>query len=383
MKRLVLLLLIFALTASAEQERPRLQFINGTDAPMEVFWLKSDTERVLNGTVAPGKNTIITTTFGHRFAIAGSKGEETVASAVPVQAHYYGGVPAFYTQRTEVHGFPIVASAKVNPYAVKETAYLVDLMLAKRTDVREAMTRSGARLCIMAHNEYTCDLPDFPWFSETPHRDFPEISGRDYWDARCRGTGGSQNQPFATCAEENVLGYPGDPYAAECIVIHELAHSIHLRGMVNVDPTFDARLKAAYESAMKAGLWKAAYASTNHHEYFAEGVQCWFDNNRENDNDHNHVNTRAELEAYDPGLAALCREVFGDTELKYTKPATRLAGHLAGYDPSSAPTFTWPERLRKAREAISAHVEERNRAARAESAVAEIPANAEAPGRVP
>ena len=41
----------------------------------------------------------------------------------------------------------------------------------------------------------------------------------------------------------------------------------------------------------------------NHHEYFAEGVQSWFDNNRENDHDHNHVNTRAEL------LAAILRHV--------------------------------------------------------------------------
>ena len=81
---------------------------------------------------------------------------------------------------------------------------------------------------------------------------------------------------------------------------------------------------------MKAGLWKGKYAATNHHEYFAEGVQSWFDNNRENDHDHNHVNTRAELIEYDPGLAAMCREVFGDTELKYTKPATRLTGHMAG-----------------------------------------------------
>ena len=111
---------------------------------------------------------------------------------------------------------------------------------------------------------------------------------------------------------------------------------------------------------MKAGLWKGKYASVNHHEYFAEGVQSWFDNNRENDHDHNHVNTRAELLEYDPGLAALCREVFGDTELKYTKPATRLTGHLAGYDPAKAPTFVWPERLRKAKERFAAKAQERD-----------------------
>ena len=117
---------------------------------------------------------------------------------------------------------------------------------------------------------------------------------------------------------------------------------------------------------MKAGLWKGKYAATNHCEYFAEGVQSWFDDNRVNDHDHNHVNTRVELIEYDPGLAAMCREVFGDTELKYSKPATRLRDHLAGYDPTKAPAFSWPERLTKAKEEIGAKARERDRKARGE-----------------
>ncbi len=36
-------------------------------------------------------------------------------------------------------------------------------------------------------------------------------------------------------------------------------------------------------------------------------------------------------------LAAICREVFGDTVLRYTQPQTRRTGHLEGYDPSTAP----------------------------------------------
>ena len=132
---------------------------------------------------------------------------------------------------------------------------------------------------------------------------------------------------------------------------------------MRVDPTFEKRLKDTYRKAMAAGLWKGKYASTNHHEYFAEGVQSWFDNNRENDNDHNWVNTRAELIEYDPGLAAICREVFGDTELKYTKPTTRLTGHMAGYDPSKAPSFVWPDHLRKAKELIKANAQQRDQKA--------------------
>ncbi len=339
--------------------RPVLQIINGSRQRIEIDWIKSDTERVSNGSVEPGGDTFITTTLGHRFAIVGQqdKFEVTVTSVVPVQAVRFDppdkqGVPDFYTQRVSAGGFPIVASAKVNPYAIKEAAYLVDLMLAKRPDVRAAMIRSGARLCVLAHSEFTTDQPEFTKLSQNPLKQFTGISGRDYWDARARGMGGSERDPFCSCAEENLLGYPGDPYAAECILIHELAHNIHLRGMVNVDPSFDVRLKATYDAAMAGGLWKDKYASVNHHEYFAEGVQSWFDNNRENDHDHNHVNTREELLQYDPRLANICREVFGDTELRYTKPATRLHGHLAGYDPATAPRFQWPERLGEAKEKI-------------------------------
>ena len=70
------------------------------------------------------------------------------------------------------------------------------------------------------------------------------------------------------------------------------------------------------------------------------------------DHDHNHVDTRTELKEYDPGLAAICEEVFGDTKLVYSKPTTRLHGHLEGYDPSKSPKFVWPERLNEVKQAI-------------------------------
>ncbi len=353
---------------------PQLQIINGSDEASDIFWLKSATERIPNGSVEPGKDKIITTSLGHRFEIVGRDGKSSLkaTSEVPVQAVRFdpkgrAGVPAFYTQRVNANGFPIVASDKVNPYALKEAAFLVDMMLAKRPDVRAAMIQSGARMCILAHNEYTTDLPEFVRMAEDKVEEFPDLSAKDFWDARARGLGGSDTDPLCSVAEENVLGYPGDPYEKECILIHEFAHNIHLRGMLNVDPTFDARLKATYAAAMKAGLWKGKYASVNHCEYFAEGVQSWFDNNRVNDHDHNHVHLRSQLIEYDPGLAAMCREVFGDTALKYSKPVTRLTGHLAGYDPATAPTFVWPDRLQKANAEIRTQAEARDQKANGDS----------------
>ncbi len=282
---------------------------------------------------------------GHFVAAA----EPFVVSPPPADMN----IDPFYSKYIDADGYPIVASKNVNDYALKEAAYWVSKMLSQRPDVKRAMVAGGSRMCIIAHNEFTTDLPEFA-----------RLKPKDYWDARARGTGGSKSDPYCSSAEENLLAYPGDPYYQECILIHEFAHNIHLRGMTAVDPTFDDRVKAAYNKAMSAELWKGKYAATNHHEYFAEGVQSWFDNNRPPDHDHNHVDTRAELIEYDPGLAALCREVFGDLELHYTKPATRLEGHLAGYDPATAPKFEWPERLQQTRQEIrqKAQARERNSA---------------------
>jgi hypothetical protein len=44
---------------SAEESlvrRPKLQIINGSDQKISVFWLKSATERISNGTVDPSKD---------------------------------------------------------------------------------------------------------------------------------------------------------------------------------------------------------------------------------------------------------------------------------------------------------------------------------------
>jgi arylsulfatase A len=261
------------------------------------------------------------------------------------------GLDDFYQKHVSASGYPVLGSAKVSDYALKEAAYLINMMIAKRPDVLAAMVKSKSRMVVMAHNEFTSDVPEHS-----------RLKPNEWWDARARGLGGSQTDPVCSSAEENLLGYAGDPYLKENILIHEFAHNIHLRGLVNVDQTFDGRLKAAYDRAMKEGLWPGKYAAMNKNEYWAEGVQSWFNNNRENDHDHNHVNTRKELRDYDPRLAALCEEVFGETELVYTRPETRLTGHLAGYDPAQAPEFAWPKRLEDVRAAIKA--EARARAAK-------------------
>ena len=254
---------------------------------------------------------------------------------------------SFYKKYIHASGYPIVSSGAVNDYALKEAAFLVDMMLKKRPDIRQAMIDSGSRMIVMGHNEFTSQIPEYK-----------HLRPKDFWDARARGLGGSRDDAVCSCAEENVLAFRGDPYSTENILIHEFAHNIHLRGLVNLDPTFDDRLRKCYDDAMKNDLWQSKYASTNHAEYFAEGVQSWFNNNRPPDHDHNHVDTRKELIEYDPGLATICKEVFGATELTYIKPQQRLTGHMQGYDPKKAPKFEWPERLNKTKQKIRDEIKE-------------------------
>ena len=64
-------LILAAAASAATPERPRLQIIKGSDQTADIYWLKSDTERVPSGSVAPGKWTLITTTLGHRFEVVG------------------------------------------------------------------------------------------------------------------------------------------------------------------------------------------------------------------------------------------------------------------------------------------------------------------------
>ncbi|HUT36273.1 MAG TPA: hypothetical protein VNE39_22485 [Planctomycetota bacterium] len=216
------------------------------------------------------------------------------------------GLARFYRKYVDCDGLPVVGSEKVPDAALLEARRIVKVMMAKRPDVLQAIARKGIRLAVMAKTEVTTDIPE--------HSD---LTPRDFWAKRARGLGATTARPAISCAEENLLGYGRDKYWAECILIHEFAHTVHEIGLAETDKSFDTRLKQAYEAAMKKGLWQNTYAGKNRNEYWAEGVQAWY--NAANYADppngvHNQVNRRDVLKAYDPALAALIEQVFGDTE---------------------------------------------------------------------
>ena len=266
-------------------------------------------------------------------AIGAVRAEVPSVGPVPGSVRARFGLSPFYQKWLDVSGLPVIGSDRVSDPALREAAWIVQQMLGSRPDLLSAMASNRTRLVVMASNEYTTDVPEHS-----------RLRPRIFWDRRARGLGATPDAPAVSCGEENLLGYLGDPYSTENICIHEFAHAIHSMGLSAIDPTFDDRLATAFQSAIQRGLWKGTYAATNREEYWAEAVQCWFDDNRENDALHNHVNTRVELTEYDPGVAVLCREVFGEGPWRYRKPGLRdSAGreHLAGFDPAKAPRFRW------------------------------------------
>ncbi|MCH9034524.1 MAG: hypothetical protein IID42_08470, partial [Planctomycetes bacterium] len=241
---------------------------------------------------------------------------------IPAQLKQKLDLDPVYKKYVSANGFPLLASEDVSDFALREAAYLIGNMLHGRDDIRDAMIANKTRFVVMAAHEFTTDVPE--------HSD---LQPSRYWDRRARGLGATHERPVVSCGEENLLCYKGDHYSTENILIHEFAHAMHEMGLDSIDKAFDRRLKAAFDEALAAGLWKGTYAATNHKEYWAEGVQSWFDTNRPKpDDQHNHVDTREELKEYDAKLAALIEAIYGDRAWRYVRPDRRSeAWPLAGF----------------------------------------------------
>ena len=213
----------------------------------------------------------------------------------------------FYKKYMNVNGIHVVSSWRV-PDSCFYAAYISIKALTDvlPQEVMKTLTDRNTRIGIMARYEGTTDIPEHAYLVNDTTLN---------WDVRARGLGGDTENPFSTCAEENILAYQIDKYHAEDILIHEFAHTIHGAGILPIHPEFNDELKASLDAAVAKGRWKNVYASTDIWEYWAEGVQDWFNvnaevNTDEGDGKHNKVNTREELKVYDPGLYAILAKYF-------------------------------------------------------------------------
>ena len=264
------------------------------------------------------------------------KKEEFKVTAIPQKVRENLGLEKFYQKHLEVTGFSILGSKNVSDFALKEAGFLIRNMMGERDDLLAELSKNKARFVIMARDEFTTDIPE--------HAD---LTPSMYWDRRARGLGATFARPTVTCGEENLLGLKGDPYAKENILIHEFAHALHQMALNQIDLSFQKNIEKCFEQAIQKKIWAGTYASTNVNEYWAEGVQSWFNTNRENDREHGKINTRQELKEEDPSLAALIKSTLGESKWRYQLPQNRslTSPHLIGFQPKKEKPFRWPEQL--------------------------------------
>jgi hypothetical protein len=226
----------------------------------------------------------------------------------------------FYKKYADAHGIPIVSSERVPDSALLVARDIVVHMLSDRPDVRRVMVAQHFHVGVMAQSETTTDIPEHrnmkkpkltdPRLTTGEKANYARIEAmtdKEYWDRRARGMGGNPT----TCAEENLLGYPGTRYYGENIFVHEFSHAIML-ALRTSDPNLHAEIMQAYKDAMARGLYKGTYGETTANEYWAEGTQTWFWSNFEFKDGDKVIDTPDDLKNYDPKLYELLGRVYPD-----------------------------------------------------------------------
>jgi hypothetical protein len=326
------------------------------------------------------------------------------------QQKTYNLDPKFFKKSLLVQNILIATSVKVSDTAILETGYLFNHMMVSINDAVAERIRKRNVLCILVgKDELTSEIPQFVTNKTGKELDFYNWRQRGFLrhiDGRpvvlfaeedvLEYEGGMQNESILIHEFGHVIqgaGFDADLQKK----VHEAfakakARSIWNDGkaaqrfrrvkgnepvslldsliksfpdqsrdllvkcldggdiLVNGKPT-NAKIKVTSEDDVLIvfGGSKQCYASRNHAEYWAEGVQCWYDTNRTMDHDHNHIHTRVGIQGYDPGLAKVCEEVLGNDPWRFISPRKRAGkGHLKGFDPANAPKVTDLPHIREA-----------------------------------
>ncbi len=331
--------------------------------------------------------------------LPGLAGAYEVKPISEAQAAEYKLEPTFYQKGAWVQDILIATSKQVSDYTILEAAYQFDMVMKTiKPDVAERIRERKVLCVLVAKDELTSDMPQFKSDKTGRELDFYNWRQRGFLtkvDGRSTvlfaeedvmeyeggmqiesilihefghvidGAGFDENQRRQlkeAFEQAKAKGIWNDGLAAQrfrrvkgdepVLLLEALKKAFPkespdlLKGcldggdiLVNEKPaSSEVKVTGKDKVLILFGGAKQCYAGTNKAEYFAEGVQCWFDTNRTMDHDHNHIHTREQLKAYDPGLAKLCEEVLGDSEWRFVSPRLRAGkDHLAGYDPVKSP----------------------------------------------
>lgn len=224
------------------------------------------------------------------------------------------GLNAYYTKYCDINGLPIVAGNLVADASLQRVWVQIMNMIKTRQDIHNEVVIQGTRIALIEDGQGLTSLPEYA--------DFDTLFGPPFdggtW-AAVKGLAAAPEYPVTAITETNVLCLAGDVFQGENVLTHEFAHTILNMGldfMGQEGSLLKSDLTTSYNAALAAGKYTDTYAATNIYEYLAEGVQTWFDANKESptspkpDGSHNDINTRAELVSYDPALHNIISRIF-------------------------------------------------------------------------
>jgi hypothetical protein len=232
----------------------------------------------------------------------------------------------YYTKFTYSREFPVLGSKWVSDAALLKANDTIRKMFAYRHDILKAMIADGARLVVLGQKEKLSDLPEFK--NEKSKAELDLVRYLNY----------SSALKLMVVPEENVLGWPSDPVAGQCLVVSVFAKGFYrVCGARPVDPAFekrrdkqqyelrvtrldvefDKKVGKLFDAATKQKLWKGTAAARDRFEYWSAGVEAYFDaagRGAAPNGADRPIATRDALKAYDPDLFALVDETMAFRE---------------------------------------------------------------------
>jgi alpha-glucosidase len=231
-------------------------------------------------------------------------------------------IDPYYAKFTYAREFVVLGSKHVSDEALLRVNDLIRKMFAYRHDVLKALIADGARLVVLGRTEKLSDLPELKGSKDKAG--FDEVRYLEY----------TPRLKLMVVPEENVLSLPREPFAGRCMVVSVFAKALHqvtgsreviadfekrrdrqqyeLR-VKRLDVEFDRALRKAYEAATAKGLWKGTAAARDRVEYWAAGVEAYFDAAGEGPAPalaDRPITTREALKEYDAELYALVDETM-------------------------------------------------------------------------